>query len=237
MILINKKVGETPLEVIKRLRVEKPELKDEKLSYAGRLDPMAEGEMLIMVGEENNRREEFLGLDKEYVATFLIGIKTDSGDALGLIDSNIKLEVTKEQIQRQIKNLLEIKKQKYPWFSAKTYKGIKLFDYFKKGNTDDVVRPSLNVTVKTAEFISMQYNSYLEIQKYIVGSIKKVNGDFRQEEILEKWEEYFNKNKSNLQTFEVKFTVSSGTFIRALSDNFDFPALLLKLNRTKIFLD
>jgi tRNA U55 pseudouridine synthase TruB len=70
MILIDKKVGETPLELINRIRIEMPELKDERLSYAGRLDPMAEGQMLILVGDENDNREKYLGLDKEYEAEF-----------------------------------------------------------------------------------------------------------------------------------------------------------------------
>jgi tRNA U55 pseudouridine synthase TruB len=46
MVQINKNVGETPLELLERLRRERPELAQETLSYAGRLDPMAEGVML-----------------------------------------------------------------------------------------------------------------------------------------------------------------------------------------------
>ena len=49
MISFQKQVGETPLEMLDRLRIEQPSLRDEKLSYAGRLDPMAEGEMLFLL--------------------------------------------------------------------------------------------------------------------------------------------------------------------------------------------
>ena len=43
----NKKYTETLDETLKRFRLEKPKFKDEKVTYAGRLDPMAEG--LVMV--------------------------------------------------------------------------------------------------------------------------------------------------------------------------------------------
>ena len=40
---IYKPVGISPLDAIKTLKEKYPELKDEKMTYAGRLDPLAEG--------------------------------------------------------------------------------------------------------------------------------------------------------------------------------------------------
>lgn len=241
MIVVDKHVGETPLELLERIRREKPELKDETLSYAGRLDPMAEGQMLILVGPaENNSRERFLAFDKEYVATFLIGVETDSGDCLGFIqDPNKKghfspgVEISKTDIEKQIRKLTEIKEQKYPWFSGKTVNGIKLFDHFRAGNTN-IERPSRKVEIKEIELVNFRKESSREIKKYIFDMISKVSGDFRQKEILAKWETFFDSTSQTLYTFEIKIHVSSGTYIRALTENFDFPNILLKLKRTKI---
>ena len=58
-IVIYKKVGETPLEALDRLRKIKPEYREETLSYAGRLDPVAEGVMLVLVGEECKNKEKY----------------------------------------------------------------------------------------------------------------------------------------------------------------------------------
>ena len=84
MLNVYKNIGETPLECLNRLRGQYPEYKDVPLSYAGRLDPMAEGVLLVLVGEENKKREKYLSLDKEYTTDILFGFATDTYDVLGL---------------------------------------------------------------------------------------------------------------------------------------------------------
>lgn len=237
MIFAYKRVGETPLELLERIRREKPELKDETLSYAGRLDPMAEGVMLILIGKEENRnRQKFLNLDKEYIATFLVGVKTDTGDCLGLVEKTSKIlvgEISKPSIEKRLENLKKIKEQKYPWFSGRTVMGIKLFDHFKAGNTE-IERPTRKVEIKEIELLNFSAQNIKEIEKYIFDSVAKVSGDFRQEKILAKWSGFFEQHKNDVYTFQIRILVSSGTFIRVLAENFDFPVTLLKLNRTKI---
>lgn len=245
MIQINKNVGETPLELLERLRRERPELAQETLSYAGRLDPMAEGVMLVLVGEEENKkenREKFLGKDKEYVATFLVGAKTDTGDCLGLITSDIDgvhntdsaSEVTESKIKNQVEELKSINTQTYPWFSGKTVDGTKLFDHFKSGNTD-IERPEQNIQIKEVEMRDFWPQKTEDVKNYIFDSVAKVHGDFRQEEIVASWRKFFAEYKNEkIPTFEIRIVVSSGTFIRALTENFDFPTTLLKLKRIGI---
>lgn len=234
MIIANKHLGETPLEFLERLRKEKPELQNEKLSYAGRLDPVAEGQMLVLVGEENKNREKFLNLDKEYHATFLVGVKTDSGDVLGLIDDQKEINVSKDEVENKLKEIAKLKEQKYPWFSGKTINGVKLFEHFKEGRTD-IERPTKKIQIKEINLVAFDNQNSKEIEKYILDSISKVKGDFRQKEIAKKWQEYFENKIGEMQTFEIKIKVSSGTFIRGLTENFGFPTALLRLNRTKIF--
>ena len=66
VILLNKKEGETPLECINRAKEEGIIPKDEKATYAGRLDPMAEGLLIVLTGESVHKKEEYLKLSKEY---------------------------------------------------------------------------------------------------------------------------------------------------------------------------
>lgn len=234
MLITYKKVGETPLELIDRIRLESPELATERLSYAGRLDPMAEGEMLIIVGNENNERDKFLGFDKEYEAEFLIGVSTDSGDVLGLITDESEAEISQSEISAVVQDFTKIKSQKYPWFSSKTVFGIKLFEHFKRGNFD-IERPTREVQIKSVEILDYSDTKSKEIQNYIFESINKVNGEFRQKETIERWREFFEKNsRPTFKTLRIKILVSSGTYIRALTENFPIPTTLLKLNRTKI---
>lgn len=235
MLIKSKRVGETPLELLDRIRLEDSVLKDEKLSYAGRLDPMAEGEMLIMVGDENQNREHFLGFDKEYEAEFLLGVSTDTGDVLGLItDEDVSTEISLQEISVPVEDFLKIKTQQYPWFSSKTVGGKKLFEHFKSGNTN-IERPTRDVNIKSVEILNYSTTPTSEIEDYIFDSINKVNGDFRQSEIIERWREFFAKNsRLQMQTLKIKILVSSGTYIRTLTEKFPIPTTLLKLNRTKI---
>jgi len=235
MLQAYKKVGETPLELLDRLRQEQPDLKKEILSYAGRLDPMAEGEMLILVGkEENQENKNYFGFDKEYTATFLVGMATDTRDALGLI-TNTKADCTIHStvIEQDLKNIKKLTEQTYPWFSGMTVDGIKLFDHFKAGRTD-IERPVQSISIKKAELISEENMQAEDVYEYIKDTISKVHGDFRQKEILESWESYFEKHKEPLQKFTVRFHVSGGTFIRALTEEFSSPVTLFTLKRTKI---
>lgn len=234
MLTAHKEVGETPLELLNRLRTEHPELKDEVLSYAGRLDPMAEGEMLVLIGEqENKEHKKHFGYDKEYEATFCIGMTTDTGDALGLITKTHNSTMHSTIVEKEVEELVHIQEQIYPWFSGKTVNGIKLFDHFKAGRTD-TERPTLSVTIKKAELVSLEKRVAEEVHRYIRTSITKVHGDFRQEEILEGWDNFFSNHTQPLQLFTVHFHVTSGTFIRALTKEFSFPVTLLTLKRTKI---
>lgn len=248
MLFVDKNVGETPLELLERIRREHPELKEEKLSYAGRLDPMAEGQTLVLAGDEENKsRTKFLYLDKEYIATFLVGAKTDSGDVLGLVvkgDSHEKslnksetiCEIDKQSLEKSVENLRNVKVQKYPWFSGRTVAGMKLFDHFKAGNLD-IERPTKKIEVKEMELLGLENSNIQEIKNYIFDSIAKVSGDFRQEKILAAWSAFFeNIQEKEMQVFRVRILVSSGTFIRAFTENFDFPVTLLKLQRTRVIL-
>ena len=81
---IYKKTGETPLETINRLRADKPEYQNAKITYAGRLDPLAKGALILLAGDAVYEKEKYLKLDKEYEAEILFGFETDTYDILGL---------------------------------------------------------------------------------------------------------------------------------------------------------
>ncbi len=82
-VVLNKEVGETPLSAAEAFRATRPDLKDIPLSYAGRLDPMASGKLLVLIGEECKHQSEYHDLDKEYEFSVLFGITSDTQDVLG----------------------------------------------------------------------------------------------------------------------------------------------------------
>ena len=81
---IYKKIGETPLQALEKHRKQKKIPSNAKLTYAGRLDPMASGVLLILQGATQKQRERYMGLGKTYEVKILFGFSTDSYDLLGL---------------------------------------------------------------------------------------------------------------------------------------------------------
>lgn len=83
-VVLYKKVGQTPLHVLEAYKNEHPELANVPMAYAGRLDPMAEGKLLVLQGDECKVQEKYHSLDKEYEFEVLFGVSSDTADVLGL---------------------------------------------------------------------------------------------------------------------------------------------------------
>ncbi|MEI7424912.1 MAG: hypothetical protein WCK10_02225, partial [Candidatus Staskawiczbacteria bacterium] len=85
IIILNKKEGETPLFALEKFKKSNPKYLDTPMTYAGRLDPMASGVLIILAGDEIKKKEKYLNLDKEYNFSVLFGFNTDTYDILGKV--------------------------------------------------------------------------------------------------------------------------------------------------------
>lgn len=232
-----KEIGETPLERLDRFRIEKPEYAKEKMSYVGRLDPMAEGVLLVVVGEENKNREEYLNMDKEYEFEALLGIKSDTYDILGLAEFIKNNEISEIVVMEQLLKFIGKRKQKYPAFSSKTINGISLFQITKLGGTEE--RPEREIEIYKTEILEFKKTKLKDLEKEILNKINLVKGDFRQAETIEKWKEIFvlHGGKEFL-TFKAKIECSSGTYIRGIvneiGEDFGCGAITLNIKRTSV---
>ena len=247
VLKLNKKAGETPLECIKRFKAENPEYEGEKMTYAGRLDPLATGVLLVLVGEECKKKERYLNLDKEYELTILFGLATDSHDVLGMIEEKKEgaLDFLGKYTERDFTDLLnkfEKKfKQKYPRFSSKTVKGRPLFEIAKAEGIAEKDLPEKAVEIMEIDFQSFGFVSKKYLHDFCLENIFAVKGNFRQNMIWSKWEQTLEKFEDiNLPTLTIKVTCTSGTYMRSLAkaigEEIGFPALALKINRTMICL-
>ncbi|PIR68147.1 hypothetical protein COU49_02215 [Candidatus Nomurabacteria bacterium CG10_big_fil_rev_8_21_14_0_10_35_16] len=243
IILLNKKEGETPLEALDRFRMANPKYKDEKMTYAGRLDPMASGVLLVLVGEEIKQKDKYLALNKEYEFEILFGFATDTYDILGkVVHSNILTNIGMSELEKMVKNNLKNFigqfKQQYPLYSSKTVKGKPLFMY---GRSNVKVKlPQREIKVHSLKFLKLKKISNKKLLTNIEKRIKKVEGDFRQKEILKIWNQALNVKHSvfNINIVSFKIKCSSGTYVRgianSLGNKIDIPALAFSIKRTKI---
>ncbi|MDL5049428.1 tRNA pseudouridine(55) synthase TruB [Oscillatoria amoena NRMC-F 0135] len=76
-LLIDKPLRWTSFDVVNKLR---NILKIKKIGHAGTLDPLATGLLIICTGKMTKQIEEFMGLEKEYTGTFVMGQSTPSHD-------------------------------------------------------------------------------------------------------------------------------------------------------------
>lgn len=246
-IHFTKKNSETPLECLERWKKENPAYLNIKMTYAGRLDPMAEGEMLFLVGEECKNKDKYLLLKKEYELDILFGFQTDSFDILGLVEektqpenlNNYDLARHKINIDLFLKKIQKRFLQEYPAFSSKTINGKKLFQLKKDGLLDEKNLPEKEVEIYSAEKIKDYFISEQEFKNDIFKRVMLVKGDFRQEKVLENWTKILKDYKDiNFLVSKIKINCSSGTYMRSLANeagNFvNLPALAYKIKRTKM---
>jgi tRNA pseudouridine55 synthase len=236
VLTVYKKKGETPLQALDRLRIERPELKDETMSYAGRLDPLAEGLMLVLLGGANKEREKYLNLDKTYLAEILCGVSTDTHDLLGLVTEIKSTEISGDKFSGAIGSFLGKFSQRYPAYSSKTVGGVQLHELSRKGEVFDI--PEHEVFLYKAKTISRKEVTSEEVLNNALSSVDLVFGDFRQEEIKKRWEEKLNGKNMMFNLFEIELSVSSGFYVRQfaadLGEKLDIPALAYSIRRTKI---
>ena len=239
VIVLDKKEGQTPLQALQLFRRKNKKYQDSKMTYAGRLDPMASGLLLLLVDEKIKDKEEFLGLDKEYNFEILFGFATDTYDILGKIKEKDLIKIKREKIKKDIENeLKDFKgkiKQKHPAYSSKTVKGKPLFYYARKG--EDIEPPERLVEIKKIKFLKIKKIKGQKLIQEINKRINKVKGDFRQKEIKESWLDKIDKKESYfIASFNIK--CSSGTYVRALANTLGqkikIPTLAYKIERIKI---
>lgn len=240
VVNLYKKMGETPRERLERLRTQRPHFEHEVLSYAGRLDPMAEGVLLCLVGSANRRREDYLNLDKEYVLDILFGFSTDTYDILGrVIETGDAGLVRRGMVERGLNEFRGAINQQYPPFSSKTVEGKSLFQWARSGALGALVLPARVVTIYDIAVEAAYKVTEPELLSYIEENVEKVNGDFRQEEIMRLWKRHLKKDGTReFPCATVRIACSSGTYARSvahgLGEHMGTPALALHIKRDRV---
>lgn len=227
-----KPIGITPFQLIEKFKEKYPEYKNEKLGYAGRLDPMAEGVLLVLVGEENRKRKEYERLKKEYEFDVLFGIKTDSYDILGKV-SHFTHQYPYSHIQFLTSKLIGKHLQAYPPYSSPRVKGKPLFWWAREGKLSEIEIPKKQIEIYDLDLISNYELNIDQLSKIIFERVAKVKGTFRQKEIIEGWKKIFRQNpKSIFNVAKLSVSCSSGTYIRSIAN--DMEGIALNIKRIKV---
>lgn len=242
MKIINKKVGETPLEALQKYT-------NEKATYVGRLDPMASGKLLVLTGEETKQKNQYQNLDKEYVVEILLDIESDTGDILGMPVSTLQqTEVSAKIVTKALKTEIGTQNLPYPAFSSRTVDGKPLFMYALEKKLDAIEIPTHEETIYGIKLLSIRAISSKNLLKLIAEKLslapvsddprKVLGADFRQEEIKKEWQKLLKEDSQSYQIIKIRVICGTGAYMRTLAGRlgkkFGTKALALSIHRTKI---
>ncbi len=215
VIPVYKELGDTPLETIKKLQAQYPILQNTPLSYAGRLDPLAEGVLLILSGNFNTKRQEYLSLPKTYTVQVLFGVGTDTGDVLGLITKASNAIIDTTVLPLVTGQFVGEYTDKYPMYSSKTVDGVPLFEWARSGKIHEISIPTYTSEIYSIECGDVKVCDVQNLQNDIHKKIDLVKGDFRQAEIKESWNDFLEQ-KPSLYTASITVSCASGVYMRGL---------------------
>ena len=249
-VAITKEVGETPLMALNKWKRENPAYETVSASYAGRLDPMAHGKLLVLIGEECKRQKEYTNLDKEYEIEILFDAGSDTGDALGLVEySHKEANIQSDQLQAVLEAERGSHRRPYPHFSSKTVNGKHLFLHTLEGATDTIHIPEHEEKIYTiskrhiahisSDALAARVNEFLVKVPKSDEPSKKLGADFRIEEVRTSLEALFAQaGQRSFTILSLRVACGSGTYMRALAgrigEMLGTRALALSINRTKI---
>lgn len=230
-VVLEKAVGQTPLECVEIWRTAHTEYTGVPLAYAGRLDPMASGKLLILIGDECKVQEQYHNLDKEYEFSVLFYVVSDTADVLGRLNFTNKVPIVSETTLADItKKLVGKVTLPYPHFSSKTVQGKPLHVWTLEGRLNEIEIPTKTSTIYKLKLVQLEIKTRTEIYNEVCAKIetikpvtdesKALGNDFRRVDVRTDWKQFMETGNAT-DTFTIgTFTciASSGTYMRTLAE-------------------
>lgn len=155
ILLVDKPAGITSHDVVDRVR---RIFKTRRVGHAGTLDPFATGLLIIGVGKATKELNNYVGLDKTYIATARLGATSDTYDLEGIIVarpmSNIPCH---DEVLAVLGSFRGGYDQIAPAYSAKKVNGKKLYELARKGEDVEHLRPTKKINISEIELISYKW--------------------------------------------------------------------------------
>lgn len=144
------------VEVVGKDGVTRQKRKKVKVGHTGTLDLFATGLLILLVGKGTKRANEFLKLDKEYIATLRLGANSTTGDPEGEITEHEICEIpNKEAVEKCVEKLVGENSQRVPAYSAVKINGQRAYKLAREGK--QVEMPVRKVKVYKIEILSYEW--------------------------------------------------------------------------------
>ncbi|KND50984.1 MAG: tRNA pseudouridine55 synthase [Parcubacteria bacterium C7867-007] len=248
-VVLHKRIGQTPLETIQEWQERNPKYSDIPATYAGRLDPMASGVLLVLLGEECKKKDKYLGLDKEYEIEILLDLSSDTGDVLGIIsDTETCSTPSLNEVQKACKKEVGSQTLPYPAFSSKTVDGVPLFLHSLRGTLSSIEIPTHTETFHSIKVSSLANITSEQLQKRVTEMLavvphsdeptKELGADFRIHAVRNSWTTVLLQPERTFTLIRLRVTCGSGAYMRTLAERIGVSlgttALALSIHRTRM---
>ncbi len=147
ILCIDKPAGFTSFDVVAKMR---GIAKTRKIGHAGTLDPMATGVLPLFLGRATKACDILPRQDKKYLATFQLGLTTDTQDSTGTVLSRSPVTVGKAQVRAAAARFVGEIMQLPPMYSAVKVDGQRLYELARKGV--QVERKARKIVIYSLEF-------------------------------------------------------------------------------------
>jgi tRNA pseudouridine55 synthase len=110
-----------------------------RIGHAGTLDPLATGLLIVCTGKKTKKIEQFMGQEKEYTGTFMLGATTPCYDMEKPVDQTFPTShITEKMISDAARSLSGKQMQVPPIFSAVMIKGRRAYEIAREGGEPEI---------------------------------------------------------------------------------------------------
>ena len=156
VLLVDKPLHWTSFQAVAKLRYTLQRglhLKKLKVGHAGTLDPLATGLLIICVGKKTKEIDQFMGLEKEYIATLNLGATTPSYDLETEVDATFSTaHITRDLLDSVLPQFTGAIEQLPPIFSAIKQGGVRAYEKARAG--EDVRMKARTVHIHELEVLT-----------------------------------------------------------------------------------
>ena len=147
ILCIDKPEGFTSFDVVAKLR---GIARERRVGHAGTLDPMATGVLPLFFGRATKACDILPRQDKRYLASFKLGVTTDTQDITGTVLSEQTPDADEARVRAAAAGLVGDIMQTPPMYSAVRVNGQRLYELARRGV--EVERAARPVTVHSIDF-------------------------------------------------------------------------------------
>lgn len=157
ILVVNKPKGMTSRDVVNYVS---KCLHTKKIGHTGTLDPLATGVLVLAIGSMTKMIELLTSEEKEYVATFQVGLETDTLDITGKMLAEKECDGTDlSSLPQILSSFVGTYEQEVPLYSAVKVDGKRLYQYAREGNLE-VPLPKRRVEIKSISLLEEKFPYY-----------------------------------------------------------------------------